>query len=135
MKATTSCQWIIILGLVSTPAVVVDATPAHSQSAAGPGSMGSRPGGGHETPKPAKPRGGNPADTMQRMGPYGVPGLIPVPRERTQALEERLRRGQMDQAIAQGQMSDRLEQFHRGSADASAGEPAPGQSVQGIVTE
>ena len=135
MKATTSCRWVNILSLVSILAPVVGAVPAHSQPAAVSGSEGSRPGGGHEPSRPAKPRGGTPADTMRRMGPSDVPGQIPITRERTQALEERLRRGQMDQAIAQGQISDRLEQFHRGSADGPAGVAVPGQSVQGIVSE
>jgi hypothetical protein len=38
----------------------VGVTPAHSQSTAAPGSMGSPPGGSQETPIPAKPRGFHP---------------------------------------------------------------------------
>jgi hypothetical protein len=37
--------------------------------------------------------------------------------ERAKALEERLQSGQMDKPIAQGQISDRLEQFYRRAAD------------------
>jgi len=37
----------------------------------------------------------------------------------------------MERAIAQGQISDRLEQLHSGSAESATGETASGQSVQG----
>ena len=131
MNATVSCRWLIALSLISIFAVMA-ATPAPSRSAAGSGPVGSRPSGSHETSKPAKPRGTNPADTVR---PPDLPGRPPVPRERAQALEERLRRGQMDEPIAQGRISDRLEQFHRGSAEGSTGETPPEQSAQGIVPE
>lgn len=130
MKVTTWCRWFVTLSLVSLSAVVVSVMPAYSQSAASSGSVGSRPGGSHETPTPAKPRGSNPNAPMRNMRPSDMPGQTPMPRERTQALEERLRNGQMEQPIAQGQISDRLEQLHRGSAESSTGDPATGQSVQ-----
>jgi len=135
MKATTSCRWAIMLSLISMSAAVVGVTPVHSQSAAAPGSMGSRPGGSQETPIPAKPRGSHPDGTMRSMRPSDIPGQTPVPSERTRALEERLRSGQMERPIAQGQISDWLEQLHSGSAESSTGETAPGQSVQGNMSD
>ncbi len=130
MKATTSCRWVITLSLVGISAAVADVTPAHSQSAAGPGSVGSRPGGSQETPKPAKPRGSHPDGTMRSMRPPDIPGQTPVPSERARALEERLRSGQMEQPIAQGQISNRLEQLHSGSAESPTDDTVTGQSVQ-----
>ena len=56
MKATTSCSWVITLSLMSIFSAVVGAIPAHSQSAAAPGSVGSHPGGSQESLLSAKPR-------------------------------------------------------------------------------
>jgi hypothetical protein len=80
-----------------------------------------------ETPKPAKPRGSHLDGTMRSTQPPYLPGQTPVPRERTRALEERLRSGQMERPIAQGQISDRLEQLHSGTAEGSSGNTATGQ--------
>jgi len=131
MKATTSCRWVITLSLISISAAVAVAIPAHSQSAVAPESVESRPGGSHGTPIPAKPRGSHPDGTMRSMRPPDISGQTPVPSERTRALEERLRSGQMERPIAQGQISDWLEQLHSGSAESATGETAPGQSDQG----
>jgi hypothetical protein len=76
---------------------------------------------------PAKPRGSYPDGTMRSLRPSDMPGQTLVPNDRTQALEERLRRGQMERPIAQGQISDRLEQLHSGSAERLNGETTPGQ--------
>jgi hypothetical protein len=136
MKATTSCRWAITLSLISIFAAVVGATPAHSQSTAAPGSMGSRSGGSQETPiPPAKPRGSHPDGAMRSMRPSDIPGQTLVPSERTRALEERLRSGQIERPIAQDHVSDWLEQLHSGSAEGSTGETAPGQSVQGNMSD
>jgi hypothetical protein len=135
MKATTSCRWAITLSLISMSADVVGVTPAHSQSAAAPGSMGSRPGGNQENPIPAKPRGSHPDGTMRSMRPSDIPGQTLVPSERTRALEERLRSGKMERPIAQDHVSDWLEQLHSGSAESSTGETAPGQSGQGNMPD
>jgi len=135
MRATTSCRWAITLSLISMSAAVVGVTPAHSQSAAAPGSMGSRPGGSQETPIPAKPRGSHPDGAMRSMRPSDISGQTLVPSERTRALEERLRSGQMERPIAQDHVSDWLEQLHSGSAESSTGETAPRQSVQGNMSE
>jgi len=40
---------------------------------------------------------------------------MPAPRDPSQAVEERLRSGQMDKPIAQGEISDRLNQLYSGS--------------------
>jgi hypothetical protein len=135
MKATTLYRWVITLSLISIFVAVVGATPAHSQSAAALGSVGSRPAGSQETLIPAKPRGSHPDGTMRSMRPPDIPGQIPVPNERTRALEERLRSGRMERPIAQGQISDWLEQLHRGSAENSTGGTTPGQSVQGNMPD
>lgn len=130
MNVTTWCRWFATLSFVSLSSVVVSAPRAHSQSAVGSGTVGSRPGISQETPAPAKPRGFRPDGTMGGIRPPDIPGRTPIPRERAQALEERLRNGQMEQPAAQGQISDRLEQLHRGSVDSSSGDTAGGQSAQ-----
>jgi len=135
MKATPSCSWVTTLSLFSIFAAAVDATPAHSQSAVAPGSVGSHPSGGQETPLPANPRVAHPDGTKRSLRPSDTPDQTPLPHVRARALEERLRRGQMDRPIAQGQISDWLEQLHSGSAESTAGEPVPGQSVQEIVPD
>src|SRR5215475_2445510 len=129
MKTVTSCRWVFAISLTSMLAAALAATSVQSQPATGSGPVGSRPGASHEPFKPAKPSGTNPADTIR---PPELPGRPPVPRERAQALEERLRRGQMDEPIAQGRISDRLEQFHRSSVEGSSGETPPEQSAQGM---
>jgi len=135
MKATTSCRWVVTLSLIGIFVAVVGTTPAHSQSAAAPGSVGSRPGGSQEALTPGKPRGSHPDGAIRSMRPPNIPGQTPVPIERARALEERPRSGQMERPIAQGQISDWLEQLHRGSAESSTGETAPGQSVQGNMPD
>jgi hypothetical protein len=135
MKATTSCSWVVTLSLMSILSAVVGTIPAHSQSAAAPGSVGSHPGGSQETLIPAKPRGSQPDGVMRGRRPSDIPDQPPAPSVRARALEERLRRGQMERPIAQDQISDWLEQLHSGSAERSTGETAPGQSVQGIATD
>jgi len=130
MKATTSYSWIITLSLISILSAVVSAMPAHSQSTAATGSVGSHPGGSQETLLSAKPKGSHPDGTNRSMRPSDIPDQTPAPDVRARALEERLRRGQMERPIAQGEVSDRLEQLHHGSARHSPGETTPGQSVQ-----
>jgi hypothetical protein len=83
-----------------------------------------------ETSKSAKPRGSDSADAIRSTRPPYSPNQTTVPGERTRALEERLRRGQMDRPVAQGQVSDRLEQLHRGGTGAPTGNMDSGQSAQ-----
>jgi hypothetical protein len=128
MNVTTQCRWFVTLSLASLSLLGVNAPPSYSQSAAGSGSVESRPGGSQETP--TKPKGFKPDSTTGSIRPPDMPGRTPVPRVRAQALEERLRNGQMEQPAAQGQISDRLEQLHRGSAESATGDKAGGQSAQ-----
>src|SRR5215831_3072421 len=69
------------------------------------------PAGSHQSSKPGKSgTAHNPAP------PPGKPDLRPMPRgQAPPPLEERLQRGEMEEAVAQGQVSDRLEQFHKAS--------------------
>jgi hypothetical protein len=132
MKATTSCNWVVALSLMSILSVVVGTMPAHSQPAGIAGSAESHPGERQETLIPAKPRGSHPDGVMRSRRPPDIPDQTPAPNVRAQALEERLRRGEMERPIAQGEISDRLEQLHRGSAEHSTGETTAGRSVQRI---
>jgi hypothetical protein len=49
------------------------------------------------------------------MPPAAKPKQFPAPRDPSQAVEERLRSGQMDKPIAQGEVSDRLNHLYSGS--------------------
>jgi hypothetical protein len=130
MRVTMWSRWFVTLSLISLFAVVFSDPPAHPQPASGSGSVGSRPGGNQETPGPTKPKSFKPDGGMRSVRPPDMPGRTPVPYDRAQALEERLRNGQMEQPIVQGQISDRLEQLHRGSTESSAGDTATGQPAQ-----
>jgi hypothetical protein len=132
MKTTTSCSWVITLSLMSILSALVGTIPAHAQPATAPGSVGSHPGGRQETLIPAKPRNSHPDGAIRSRRPSDIPDQTPELSVRARALEERLRRGQMERPIAQGEISDRLEQLHSGSAEHSTGETPPGQSVQRI---
>ncbi|ALA58413.1 exported protein of unknown function [Nitrospira moscoviensis] len=81
--------------------------------AAATGSAGSR-GSALDHPPQAKPKSRKPAAAPR---PSDQPSQPPLSRE---FLEERLRRGQMDEPIAQGRISERLEQFYRDSSEQSA---------------
>lgn len=83
-----------------------------------------------ETSKPAKPRDSHSTDTIRSTRPPYIPGETSAQRERSRALEERLRNGQMDRPIAQDQVSDRLEQLHSGGTGTSTGHMDSGQSAQ-----
>jgi hypothetical protein len=72
------------------------------------------PSGSEEPGKMAMPRKADPNATVRTPSP-GKPKQIPVAPDRTQAVEERLRSGQMEKAIAQGEISDRLDQLYGGS--------------------
>ena len=135
MKSTTACSWVITLSLMIILSAVVGIVPAHSQSAVAPGSVGSHPGGSQETLIPPKPRGSHPDETKRSMRPSDVPDQTTAPNVQARALEERLRRGQVDRPIAQSQVSDWLEQLHSGSVERSTGDTGPGQSAQGIVPD
>ena len=131
MKATTSCCWVLTLSLMSVLCAVVGTIPAHAQPATAPEAVESHPGGSQETLIPAKPKGSRPDGVMRNRRPLDIPDQTLALNVRARALEERLRRGEMERAIAQGEISNRLEQLHSGSAGGSPGQTAPGQSVQG----
>ena len=109
MNATTAFLCRMTLSLVSiTIATQIEITTAS-------GSEGvSAPSGSQEPGKAAMPRKADPNATV-RTPSAGKPKQIPVAPDRTQAVEERLRSGQMEKAIAQGEISDRLNQLHSGS--------------------
>src|SRR6185369_3683419 len=92
-------------------------------SAVAPGSVGSHPGGSQETLIPPKPRGSHPDGTKRSMRPFDVPDQTTVPNVQARALEERLRRGQIERPIAQSQVSDWLEQLHSCTVGQSSAQP------------
>jgi len=123
MKATTSCSWVVTLSLMSMLSTLAVSIPVHSQSAASSGSLESHTGGTQKIPIPAKPRSSQPDGAMRNSRPSDIPDQIPAPNVR--ALEERIRRGEMERPIAQAEISDRLEQLHSGSAGHSTNETTP----------
>ena len=110
MNATTAFLCITTLSLVSLT------IPAHSQTnAASVSEGGSASHGGRETERPAMPRKADSDVTRGGMSSAGKPKQIPAPLDRSQVVEERLRSGQMEKPIAQGEVSDRLNQLYSGS--------------------
>lgn len=101
-RISSPSQWIAAISLLSLSTLVEAPVQATTAGGAGP-----PPAGSHQTSKPGKP--GIPHNAQ----PSGKSGLRSMPREQT-PLEERLQRGQMEEAVAQGQVSDRLEQLHKG---------------------
>ena len=108
MNATRACLFSLsLIGLV---------VPSQSQATAASGSQPSAPSGTHETGKSALPETANSNGTTRGTPPAGKRRLIPIPPpDRSQALEERLRSGQMEKPIAQGEISERLDQLSSGS--------------------
>ena len=107
MNATTAFLCIMTLSLVSITSSARSETSAASASA-----EGSLSSGGRE--KPALRKGDS------EVTPGGTPSAgkskqIPALPDRTQVLEERLRSGLMEKPIAQGEVSDRLNQLYSGS--------------------
>ena len=123
MNATTACQCIITWSLVS----IGVPTPAPSTAASGSGAQASSPSGTHEARKPATPGTANPDGTMRGTTQAGKARLAPMPPDRAQEVEERVRSGQMEQPIAQGAISERLNQLQSGSKSLSD-ETASGHS-------
>jgi hypothetical protein len=120
-------RWIVSLSLFLS--AVISASTAPIQTAGGAGSPGPPPGGTHESSKRGKPGTANPTDTMRHARPSDKSDLRFMPREQTPPLEERLQRGQMEEAVAQGRVSDRLEQLHKGSAEKRTEDTAISQST------
>jgi len=117
---STASRWIVAISLFLS-AVVLGVSLGRAQSAGGaggssgssPSSSQGEPGGSRESSRPSKPRSAT--DAMRHTRP---PGLTLKPQEQQATpLEERLQSGQMEKPVAQGQISDRLEQFYKGSAE------------------
>ena len=118
MDATTARQCIITLSLIR----IGLPTQAQATAASASGSAASAPSETHEKRKPAAPGAAN----RRGASPSGKPRQVPVPPNRAQEVEERVRSGQMEPPIAQNEISEQLEQLHSGSNDLR-GETASGQ--------
>ena len=114
MSVTTWCRVFVLLSLMTLPDFVAS-PPVHSQSSGGAGFGGSSPGGSHGTS--TNPRGSKTGPGKLNTLPSEKSKQAEGPRAPAQVLEERLRSGQMEQPIAQDQISNRLEQLHEGSAE------------------
>ncbi|HKT33313.1 MAG TPA: hypothetical protein VJR03_00690 [Nitrospira sp.] len=116
MNARTACRCIIVLSLVSI------GLPTQSPATAASGS--NTPATAHgETRKP--PATANPNEIARERIPAGKTREAPRPADRAREVEERVRSGQMDQPIAQGEISERLNQLQSGVQSLSD-EPARG---------
>jgi hypothetical protein len=118
MSTTHSQQWIVHL-TVAGMMVLASIPPTPSQAAAASGKSGSTPGTAHERSLPAKPKA--PGDLTNS----------PIERQAPPAqasAEERMRSGQMERPKFQSDVSDRLEELHRGAEQPTAERPsAPGR--------
>ena len=125
MKSTilgTLGRWALtmnLLGVTLIGGAMAGAATAVNKSETG----GSQAGRNHEASK-AAPKGPDKAESQPDIGP-GVP-VQPnsTSPNKTHIVEERLRRGDMDEANAQGQISDRLDQFYQGSERLPGRQPA-----------
>ena len=116
MSAPTWCRLIGLLSLLTFSDFASSPLSVHSQTGGAAGSGGLSPGGNQGTP--TKLRGSKAGSSKPDTQPSGMPG---APRDQTQALEERLRGGQLEQPIAQDQISNRLEQLHGRSPNGATG--------------
>ena len=116
MSAPMWCRLIGLLSLLTFSDFADSLLSIHSQTGGAAGSGGLSSGGNQGTP--TKPRGSKAGSSKTDTQPSGMPG---APRDRTQALEERLRGGQLEQPIAQDQISNRLEQLHGRSPNGATG--------------
>lgn len=116
MNITTLGPWVItvsILGFIP----VGDSGIVAAKSSAKADSDGSQAGQSHQASKPAKPKSADPADPQPSIGTAPPAQQNPTPSRQTQIVEERLRRGEMDEPGPQGRISDRLDQFYQGPVD------------------
>ena len=128
MRVTTWCQVVGLFTVMTLPYVVFNPPSVFSQSSGVAGSGGSSASGSLKTAtKPIGPKAGTHKPGTQ---PSNTPLQTEAPRERTHALEERLRSGQMEQPVAQNQISNRLEQLHGGSAEGATDGSVTGQSTR-----
>ena len=121
MKSTTIGQWactISLLGMTLVGGATAGAATAGHKAETG----ASQAGRSHE-PSKAVPKNPEKADSPDIGSP--VPAQpSPPPSNKTQIVEERVRRGDLDEANAQGQISDRLDQFYQGSERLPGRQPA-----------
>jgi hypothetical protein len=102
---------------LSLATLLVSASPGNGQTAGGGGPP---PGGGPETLKPGKPPGAtHQPPTPRGTRPHDRSGMRLMPREQTPSIEERVQSGQMEEAVAQGQVSHRLEELHKGAQEST----------------
>ena len=123
MNITALTPWVVtvsILGLIP----VGDSTTAAAKSSAKADSGGSQAGRSHEA---AKPKSSDPARPEPDLGVAAPSQQNPTLSHQREIVEERVRRGEMDEPGPQGRISDRLDQFYQGSKDLpgrqSAGTP------------
>ena len=119
MSAPTWCRLIGLLSLLTFSDFASSPLSVHSQTGGAAGSGGLSSGGNQGTP--TKPRGTKAGSSKPDTQPSEMPLQPGAPRDRTQALEERLRSGQWEQPIAQDQISNRLEQLHGRSPNGATG--------------
>lgn len=103
MNVTRACQWIITLSLIG-----IGVTTQPAAAALGSETQPSASARSHEPRKPSTPE---PASRDRA----GKPKDAPAPPSPAQQVEERVRSGQMEQPIAQGAISERLNQLEGGS--------------------
>ena len=115
MKTIMACQCLITLSLVS----IGVSTQAAAAAISGSGVQASASSGTPETRKPGSPGTAAPKGTTRGMTSTGKIREALVPSDRAQEVEERVRSGQMEQPIAQGEISERLNQLERGSNSVS----------------
>jgi hypothetical protein len=124
MNSIARGPWVIAAGVLGL------ALAGGSMTIAAKSSVKPEPGGSQARPsqeasKPAKPKTPDTADPQPGIGTAAPSQQNPAPHDPTQIVEERLRRGEMEEPSHQGRISDRLEQFYQGSE--GAGRQAAGQ--------
>lgn len=113
MNFTTACQCIVTLSLVGI------AAPTQPPSAASESNVHSVTSGSHEARNPSPPDATHRNGPMSAAPPVAKPKEAPAPPNPAQQVEERVRSGQMEQPIAQGAISERLNQLEGGSSHSS----------------
>jgi hypothetical protein len=108
MNARMLCQCILTVSLMSIGLLVQ--SPAIAASGSNTQARAHRDS--QETRKPTTTA--KPNETPRATTPTGRMREAPLPPDRAQQVEERVRSGQMDQPIAQGEISERLNQLHSG---------------------
>jgi hypothetical protein len=101
MSAARACHCIVALILVGFASAAVSIVQASNESA--------------ETIKPSAPGRVNPEATTRGTSPAAKSRPAPTPPNRAQEVEERVRSGRMEPPIAQGDISERLNQLESGS--------------------